>query len=83
LTPSLLRIAEELDLTHDQVEAALAYIAAHRRDVEDEYARILQRVRQPNPAWVEAGQPSTLEELRKRILARRAKASVNADSGGQ
>jgi uncharacterized protein (DUF433 family) len=77
------RIASELELTGDQVAAALAYITAHRRDVEDEYERILQRVRQPNPAWVEAGRPATPEELKRRILARRTKAGVNADSGGQ
>lgn len=76
-------IAAELDLTEEEVDAALTYIAAHRRDVEEEYERILKRVRQPNPAWVEAGQPTTPEELRQRILARRAKEPVNADSGGQ
>jgi uncharacterized protein (DUF433 family) len=77
------RIASELELTIDQVEAALTYIAAHRLEVEDEYEKIMQRVRQPNPAWVEAGRPATPEELKRRILTRRAKAGVNADSGGQ
>jgi uncharacterized protein (DUF433 family) len=31
------RIAAELNLTEEQVQAALAYIAMHQSDVEDEY----------------------------------------------
>lgn len=77
------QIATELNLTGEQVQAALAYIAAHREDVEDEYARILERVRQPNPEWVEAGRSSSPEELKRRILAHREKDAAHADRRGQ
>lgn len=76
------RIAAELALSDDQVQAALAYIASHQQEVEDEYERILERLGQPNPAWVEAGRAPTREELRRRILTRRARETVNADPGG-
>jgi uncharacterized protein (DUF433 family) len=76
------RIAAELDLADEQVQAALAYIAAHRDKVEDEYQRIVQRVHQPNPDWVEEGQAATPEALRNRILSRRAKQPAHADTGG-
>jgi hypothetical protein len=75
-------IAAELELTDAQVQAALAYIATHRDEVEDEYQRILRRVRQPNPEWIEAGRAATPEELRRRIVARRAKEPAHADPGG-
>jgi uncharacterized protein (DUF433 family) len=76
------RIAVELELTEDQVQAALDYIASHLPDVEDEYQRIMQRVSQPNPAWVEAGQARTPEELRKRLLSRRVKETVHEERAG-
>jgi uncharacterized protein (DUF433 family) len=53
------RIVAELHLTEEQVCVALDYIAAHRRIVEAEYARILQRVQQRNPPHVEAGQATS------------------------
>jgi uncharacterized protein (DUF433 family) len=65
------RIAAELDLTDDQVQEALAYIAEHRQQVEEEYRKILERVNQPNPPWIEAGKARTLDELRRRVLANR------------
>ena len=71
-------IAADLDLTREQVDAALAYIAAHRPEVEAEYEKILERVNQPTPPWVVAGQAATLEELRRRIEARRAGAVDHA-----
>ena len=37
------RIATELHLTEEQVHMALDYIAMHRRTVEAEYEKILQR----------------------------------------
>jgi uncharacterized protein (DUF433 family) len=43
------RIATELHLTEEQVCLALDYIAMHRRTVEAEYEKILQRVQQRNP----------------------------------
>jgi uncharacterized protein (DUF433 family) len=63
------QIAEELDLSEEQVRAALEYINAHRDEVEVEYEAILKRVRQPNPDWVEAGAAKTWDELRRRIEA--------------
>jgi uncharacterized protein (DUF433 family) len=64
------RMAAELDLTSEQVQAALAYIADHRQAVEAEYEQILLRAKQANPAWVDAARAKTPEELRQRILAR-------------
>jgi uncharacterized protein (DUF433 family) len=64
------QIAEELDLSEEQVRAALEYINAHRDEVEAEYEAILKRVGQPNPDWVEAGSAKTWDELRRRIEAR-------------
>ncbi len=75
------RIAAELELTDEQVQAALAYITAHRDEVEDEYRRIMQRVRQSNPDWVEAARAATPEELRNRLLSRRTKEPAHADTG--
>jgi uncharacterized protein (DUF433 family) len=63
-------IAEELDLTDEQVKAALDDIEAHRDRIEAEYDAILKRVSQPNPDWVEAGSAKTWEERRRRIDAR-------------
>ena len=64
------QIAEELDLSEQQVQAALEYISAHRDEVEAQYEAILKRVSQPNPDWVEAGSAQTWDELRRRIAAR-------------
>jgi uncharacterized protein (DUF433 family) len=64
------RIAEELDLTDEQVGEALGYIEAHRDEIEAQYDAILRRVSGPNPDWVEAGSAKTWEELRRRIEAR-------------
>ena len=43
------RIAAELHLSEEQVRVALDYIAMHRRTIEAEYEKILQRVQQRNP----------------------------------
>lgn len=64
------QIAEELDLTSEQVRAALDYIAVHQSEVESAYDKILERVNQPNPPELEAGAAANWEELRHRILAR-------------
>jgi uncharacterized protein (DUF433 family) len=76
------RIAAELDRTADQVQVALAYIADHREEVEQEYEAILQRVRQPNADWVEEERAATPEALRNRILSGRVKKPAHADTGG-
>jgi hypothetical protein len=64
-------IVAELHLTEEQVCVALDYIAAHRRIVEAEYAKILQRVQQRNPPHVEAGRATSPDALKQRIRARR------------
>ena len=64
------QIAEDLDLSEQQVQAALEHINAHRDEVEAQYEAILKRVSQPNPDWVEAGSAQTWDELRRRIAAR-------------
>ena len=43
------RIAAELHEAKEQVRVALDYIAMHRRTIEAEYEKILQRVQQRNP----------------------------------
>jgi uncharacterized protein (DUF433 family) len=72
------RIAEELDLSAEQVQAALEYINAHVVEVETEYEAILKRVSQPNPDWVEAGAAKSRDELRSRIEARSLEKPVHA-----
>jgi uncharacterized protein (DUF433 family) len=75
------QIAQELDLTEEQVRAALEYISAHRDEVEAAYAAILKRVSQPNPDWVEAGSAKTWNELRRRIEARSTGEPAHARTG--
>jgi uncharacterized protein (DUF433 family) len=75
------QIAQELDLSEEQVRAALEYINAHRDEVEAEYEAILKRVSQPNPDWVEAGAAKTWDELRRRIEARSGGEPAHARHG--
>ena len=58
------RIATELHLTEEQVRVALDYIAMHRRSVEAEYEKILQRVQQRNPPHVETGRAAIVPDAR-------------------
>ena len=78
---SAARIAAELHLTEEQVCVALDYIAAHRRTVEAEYAKILQRVQQRNPPHVDAGRATSPDALKQRIRACRVQDVTHADSG--
>ena len=68
---SMTTIADELDLSEAQVQAALDYIAANRSAVEAEYDRLLLRVHQGNPPHIQAGRAESLAELKRRIDARR------------
>jgi uncharacterized protein (DUF433 family) len=77
------RIANELHLTEEQVHVALDYIAAHRRTVEAEYEKILQRVQQRNPPHIDAGRATSPDALKHRIRARCAQGGMHADSGRQ
>ena len=77
------RIATELHLTEEQVRVALDYIAMHRRSVEAEYEKILQRVQQRNPPQVEAGQATSPEVLKQRLRARRIQDATHVNTGRQ
>ena len=74
------RIATELQLNDEQVQTALEYIAMHRSDVETEYEKILQRVQQHNPAWIEVDRAKSPEELKQRLQLRRQPQISHADS---
>ena len=74
-------IAAELHLSEEQVRVALDYIAMHRRTIEAEYEKILQRVQQRNPPHVEAGRATSPDALKQRIRARRVQDVTHADSG--
>jgi uncharacterized protein (DUF433 family) len=76
-------IAAALNLTEDQLQLALDYVAAHQPEVEQEYEAILRRVNQANPSWVDAGRARTVEQLRERVQARQTKGVTHADSGRQ
>src|SRR5271157_786073 len=64
------RIAQELNLSEQEVQEAIECINAHRREVEAAYEAILKRVSQPNPNSGEAGSANTRDELRRRIEVR-------------
>jgi uncharacterized protein (DUF433 family) len=68
---SMTTIADELDLSEVQVQAALDYIAANRPDVETKYDQLLLRVQQANPPHIQAGRAQSLDELKRRIHAHR------------
>jgi uncharacterized protein (DUF433 family) len=70
---SVATIADELDLSEAQVQAALDYITANRSAVEREYDHLLQRLQQANPSHIQAGRAQSLEELKRRVEARRRK----------
>jgi len=66
-------IADELDLSEAQVQAALDDIAANRSAVEAEYDRLVRRFQQGNPPHIQAGRAESLDEVKRRIHARRLK----------
>jgi uncharacterized protein (DUF433 family) len=70
---SMTTIADELDLSEAQVHAALDYIATNRSAVEAAYDQLLQRLQQANPPHIQAGRAQSLDELKRRIYARRLK----------
>jgi len=70
---SMTTIADELNLSEAQVHAALDYIATNRSEVEAEYDQLLQRLQQANPPHIQAGRAQSLDELKRRIYARRLK----------
>ncbi|MBC8869513.1 MAG: DUF433 domain-containing protein [Planctomycetes bacterium] len=60
-------IALTFDLSSRQVQAAVDYIAAHRNEVEREYAKIQERIGQGNSDWVENQLNQNREKLQKRL----------------
>jgi uncharacterized protein (DUF433 family) len=68
---SMTTIADELELSEAQVQAALDYIATNRSAGEAAYDQLLQRLQQANPPHIQAGRAQSLDELKRRIHARR------------
>ncbi len=57
-------IADILPLQREEIAAALAYIEAHRPEVEAEYQRILQQARARQAYWEERNRERT-ERIRR------------------
>ena len=70
---SVTTIADELELSEAQVHAALDYIAANRSAVEAQYDQLLLRLQQANPSHIQASRAQSLDELKRRVQARRRK----------
>jgi uncharacterized protein (DUF433 family) len=60
-------IALVFGLSSRQVQAAMDYIAANRADVEQEYAKIRERISQGNSELVEKRLHQNREKLQKRL----------------
>ena len=61
-------IAALLNLSSQQVQAALDYIAAHESEVGTEYELILARIRKGNPPAIEEKLRANHEKLKARLL---------------
>lgn len=68
-------IASVLDLSSRQVQAALDYIREHETEVNAQYEKIIGRIRQGNPAWVERRLEANRAKLQARLAQHRDKAS--------
>jgi len=81
-------IASWLRITVDKVEAAIAYIEAHRAELEPVYEEMLERDRRGNPPEVQAkldelhAKYAPIWEERKRILAEKENGHAR-NTGGQ
>lgn len=62
-------IAVLLGLSSRQVQAAIDYIAEHRADVQAEYQKIADRIRNGNPPWVQ----ERLREAREKFVVRKTR----------
>ncbi len=60
-------IALTFGLSSRQVQAAIDYIHANRQQVEDQYARIEERIRQGNPEMLEEQFRQNRERLQERL----------------
>ena len=65
-------IAAMLNLSSAQVEAAMDYIRDHHTQVNRDYERIMARIRQGNPAQVEAQLQANREKVQARLLGQQA-----------
>jgi uncharacterized protein (DUF433 family) len=70
-------VAQELGLSIEQVQAALDYIAAHRHEVEAEYAKIIERIQRGEPQWVKDFLATAPSKVREHSLAHQAAAAAN------
>jgi len=60
-------IALTFGLSSRQVQAAVDYIAAHQSEVEQEFAKIQERIGHGNLDWVEKQLLQNREKLQKRL----------------
>jgi len=61
------RIADWLSLTPQEIDAALAYIAAHRAEVEEEYQQAIAEAREERAYW-EARNRDRFERIQREPL---------------
>jgi len=67
------------DLTEEQINAALAYIEAHRADVEAEYQQVLKEAEGERVARIAAKPPKPgTEAIRAKLQAEKAKLASRA-----
>jgi uncharacterized protein (DUF433 family) len=64
-------IALTFNLSSRQVQAAIDYIESHRDEIEQDYARIKERIGQDNPDWVEERLRQNREKLQARLSKQR------------
>jgi len=73
------RIARELDLTMDEVGAALNYIEEHRAELDPIYHAILSRAHRANRSCNEADKPRSAADLKQRVRLRRTRGTRHGD----
>lgn len=80
-------IAFWLQLTRDQVDAAIRYIEEHKEEVMAEYDKIMERINRGNPpelqAKLDAGHERFQAMIRERRRAKGQEARHEGNSGGQ
>lgn len=76
-------IASELDLTEEQVGAALQYIASHRDEVEAQYEKILSQTNEESPPLCDDWKPAEAKDFLRMIRERRAGEGAHDRAGGQ
>jgi uncharacterized protein (DUF433 family) len=73
-------ISRDLRISVQQAEAALDYIAAHRQEIDAEYAKIMERVNRGNPPWVDSMLAKSPEELRQRLIERKSAVATSGNA---